>query len=48
LHGIGRRVAFDLAALCPFSGIVVVIDICQKDAEGRAVQDDPDVSIYPH
>jgi hypothetical protein len=41
-------VAFDLTALGPFVGIVMVIDINQQDAGRRAVDDDPDVCIYAH
>ena len=48
LHGARGRVAFNLAAFGPFVGVVVVIDIDQQDAGGRAMDDDPDVSIHPH
>ena len=48
LHGAGGRVPFDLSAFGPFVGIVMMIDIYQQDAGGRAMDDDPDIGIHPH
>ena len=48
LHRAGRRVLLDLPPFRPFVGVVVMVDIDQQDARGRAVDDDPDVGIHPH
>lgn len=48
LHGTRGRVAFDLAAFGLFVCVVMVVDIGQQNAGGRAMDDDPDVSIRPN
>jgi hypothetical protein len=41
-------VGFQLAALGPIVGLVVVIHIAQQEASGRFVNDQPDVGTHPH
>lgn len=48
LHRARRRVPLDLAALGPFVGVVVVIDIGEQQAGLRAMHDQPDVGVDAH
>ena len=48
LHGAGRRVPLDLAALGPFVGGVMMIDVGEQQARRGTMHDQPDVGVHPH
>ena len=48
LHRAGGRMTLDLASLCPFIGVVVMIDISEEQARLRPMNDEPDIGVDAH
>jgi hypothetical protein len=44
--GLGMR--FELATLRPIVSLVVVVDVAEQKARFAAVNDQPNVAVYPH